>query len=95
MIRTADELDEVELYIAERLAPHLEPLVIRLRTKTLGRAGHARLIAIMAENALLSGQPEAHAAVGRIIARHWRWCPLRYVPVPARIQQWVFARLGL
>lgn len=94
-VRMADELDKAELYLATHLATQMEPLVIRLRTRTLGRVGHQRLIALIAENTLVMGQHEESAKVLDIIARHWRWCPLRYLPVPARWQAWLFARLGL
>lgn len=83
-IRMADDLDHIELYLAEHLAPRMEPLVIRLRTRTLGRVGYARLRALLTENAMVMGQMDETGAILRQIERHWRWCVLRYVPWPPR-----------
>lgn len=94
-IRHADDLDRVELFLDQNLACHLEPLVIRLRTKTLGRVGYQRLRALMLQNALVMGQMDETATLLTAIDRHWRWCPFRYVPIPTRVLAWAYARLGL
>ena len=81
-IRMADALDEVALLIDEYTMHRIEPLIIRLRTRTLGRVGYRRLVGIMAENCLRMGQVEEHAEVLRRIHAQWRTCPLRYIPWP-------------
>lgn len=87
-IRMADSLDRYELLIDDRLGQQIEPLIDRLRHHTLGRRGYQRLRALLVENALVQGQPDATAAALLVIQEHWRRCPLRYLPdwPPSRLR---------
>lgn len=89
-VRMADDLDHAELAILHHLAYPIEPLIIRLRTHTLGRVGHDRLVAILTENALLTGQTDDTATILAAIERKWAWCPLRYIPWPPRTLRHLF-----
>lgn len=76
----ADDMDRYELIVGEELGLKIEPLLDRLRMRTLTRAGHERLCALIVENALKHGQAEATAAVLMLIDDHWKRCPMRYLP---------------
>jgi len=83
-VRTADDIDHVELLLTPEVFRRAHPLLHRLRYRTLGRGGYEALVSILVENAILTGQPDETAFVLRVIGWHWMFCPFRYVPWPPR-----------
>jgi hypothetical protein len=55
------------------------PLVEKLRNRTISRTRYGQLHAIMAQNALLTGQVDETAKVLTAMDEQWKWCPARYL----------------
>jgi hypothetical protein len=79
-IRIADQLDRVELLLDPRVDRAIAPLVGRLRNRTLTRTQYRRLVSLIVQNAILTGQSDATVSVLDVVAQKWRKCPMRYIP---------------
>ena len=80
LIRVADDLDILELYVPEHTFFRAGGLIQKLRNRTLSRRGHDALVAILTENAMITGQVDITKQVLTAIDYQWRRCPGRYVP---------------
>jgi hypothetical protein len=80
-IRVADQLDRVELLLDPRIERPIAPLIGRLRQRTMTRRQYQRLVSLIVQNAILTGQSDATVSVLDVVDRKWRKCPMRYWPV--------------
>jgi hypothetical protein len=81
-IRLATDLDRMELLVSHETFIRCAPLVERLRRRIIDRRRYELLRAIMVENAMVTGQVDETEAALALLARHWRWCPARYIGLP-------------
>jgi len=81
-IRLATDLDRMELLVSHETFIRCAPLIERLRRRTINRRRYELLRAIMVENAMVTGQVDETETALAALARHWRWCPARYLTLP-------------
>jgi len=79
-VRMATEVETLfELTMVEATHSRATPLFYKLQTRTLTRRGYKQIVSILAENLLLTGQPEQHAALAAATAEVWKKCPARWL----------------
>lgn len=79
-IRMADDLDSYNLLLSVAIGRQVEPLINKLRDRTLTRREYELLRSLLIENMLKEGQPDETRIALVVIQEHWTRCPSRYLP---------------